>query len=116
MDASLKENKEEMKDNRKKEMQIVVRLTLQPLADAPEEGEAENRFKAGDTVQRRGGVAVVRVAGTDHLSATEAGTLIAIIGRCLVEEAAGAYHTVIWWHCGSNRQSGRESSVRLCHQ
>lgn len=92
-----------------------MRLTLQPLADAPEEGEAENRFKAGDAVQRRGGITVVRVAGADHLSATEAGTLIAIIGRCLVEETAGAYHTIIWWHCGSNKHIGRKRSVRLCY-
>lgn len=92
-----------------------MRLTLQPLADAPEEGEAENRFKAGDAVQRRGGIAVVRIAGADHLSATEAGTLIAVIGRCLVEETAGAYHTIIWWHCDSNRHRGSERSVRLCY-
>lgn len=89
-------------------MPIFVRLTLQPLADAPEEGDAGNQSKARDAAQRCGAIAVVRVAGADHLSATKAGSLIAVIGRCLVEETAGAYHTVIWRHCGRYRATGRD--------
>lgn len=79
---------------------IFSSLTLQILTGAQQEAHhgchAQRRC-----AHRSGSVAVIRIAGADHLPTTKTGTLIAIVGGGLILIGTGPNHTAIRGHCNA---------------